>query len=277
MIVCGYSLYSRFIDFSRFRQAADRHQSYLLCDMAHFSGLVAADIPPSNPFDYCDIVTTTVHKTLRGPRSGLVFFRKSTAFDDELGLKVLDSVFPGNLGGPQHHSITAMATALLEASTSEFREYQQQVVKNSIALAETLKKKGYRLMTDGTENHMIMLSLENKGAYGDEVYNLLDVAEVTSNPYTVKGTPHTARPNGLRVGTPPMTTRGCAESDFETIGELLDEFVHLSKDIRHDSDTLAQFKQRLLAPENQSAIGEMRSKVNRFCEKFDYNHTREMI
>jgi glycine hydroxymethyltransferase len=245
--------------------------------MSHISGLVAAGIPPSNPFDFCDIITSTVHKTLRGPRSALVFFRKSSPFDKDLSKKMLDSVFPGNLGGPHNHSITAMATALREANSEDFKKYQHQVVKNSITMGEVLKEKGYRIMTNGTDNHMILLSLQNKGVFGDEVYNLLDKGDVTSNQYTVKGTCHTARPNGLRVGSPAMTTRGCKESDFMVIGNILDEFVRLAKDIRGEGEGLMEFKGRMSREDNQKEIEKLKLKVNQFCKKLDYNYTREMI
>lgn len=271
LLVCGYSTHSRFLDYARFRRAADRHGSYLLCDMSHISGLVAAGLCPSNPFDHCDIITSTVHKTLRGPRSALLFFRKQSRFDRDLSRKVLDSVFPGNLGGPHNHSITAMATALREASSEEFKEYQTQVLKNASALGESLMEKGYRLMTGGTDNHMILVSLQNKGVLGDEVYNLLDAGDVTCNQYTVKGTCHTARPDGLRLGTPAMTTRGFTEQDFRRVGDIVDEFVRLTLQIKGSGSDLAQFKLRMLDQDNCDEITRLRKKVNDFCKPFEYN------
>lgn len=215
LIVAGASAYSRFIDFPRIREIADKCGAYLMVDMAHIAGLVAADVHPS-PVPYADVVTTTTHKTLRGPRGGMILCKESLA-------KVIDkAIFPGTQGGPLMHIIAAKAVALGEAMTSEFVAYQKQVVKNAAVLCEGLKKQGFRIVSGGTDNHLILLDLREKGISGKDFEKRLDEVHITANKNTI---PNDATSpfitSGLRVGTPAVTSRGFKEAEMEVIAECL--------------------------------------------------------
>ena len=166
LIICGASAYPRDLDYKRFKEIADINKSILLCDMAHISGLVATQ-ELSNPFEFCDIVTTTTHKTLRGPRSGLIFFKKE--YEDDINF----SVFPGLQGGPHQHQIAGVAVQLNEVMSDEFKEYMIQVKKNAKALADFLMSLGYNLSTNGTENHLLLINLRNKGITGSKIEKIL--------------------------------------------------------------------------------------------------------
>lgn len=215
LIVAGASAYSRFIDFARIREIADKCGAYLMVDMAHIAGLVAAGVHPS-PVPYADVVTTTTHKTLRGPRGGMILCKESLA-------KTIDkAIFPGTQGGPLMHIIAAKAVALGEAMTPEFVTYQKQVVKNAAVLCEGLKKQGFRIVSGGTDNHLILLDLREKGISGKDFEKRLDEVHITANKNTVPNDP--ASPfitSGLRVGTPAVTSRGFKEAEMEVIAECL--------------------------------------------------------
>lgn len=196
MIICGGSAYPREWDYARFRQIADKVGAYLMCDMAHYSGLVATGLLES-PFKYCDVVTTTTHKTLRGPRSGIIFFRKDERnFEQKINM----AVFPGLQGGPHEHQIAAVATQLKEVATPEFKQYAQQVRANAKALAERLKEKGYKLVTDGTENHLVLWDLRPQGVTGSKIEFLCDKANITINKNAVNGDKSALSPGGVRLG-----------------------------------------------------------------------------
>ena len=249
-----------------------------MTDMSHISGLVAAGLSPSNPFDFCDIVTSTVHKTLRGPRAALLFYRKNSKSFPQLPTQVSNSVFPGHLGGPHNHTISAVATCLKEAATEEYKEYQQQVILNSKELGERLMSKGYFIMTGGTDNHMLLVNLRDQSVYGDQLYNLMDQVDITINKYNVKGTPHTSRPDGMRVGSPAMTTRGCGTEEFSQIADIIDETVRLTRDLSVKGESLAEFDQRVVHNPTQAvltSLGNLKTKVNRFSEQFYYNFEME--
>ena len=240
-------------------------------DMSHIAGFVAAGLTPSNPFHYCDIVTSTGHKTLRGPRSALIFYKKSINIDKDLGLKIEKSLYPANIESPHFNSIAALATSLREAKSSEFIEYQEQTIKNSIAFSETLKSLDFEILTNGSENHLQLAILKNKGVLGDEIYFLTGMGNIFLNFTTVRALSHSDRPHGLRMGTPPMTTRGCKENDFVEIAYILNDFVELGRDIKGKNENLVQFKERVLDSSNQLELNKLRNKVQIFVDKMDDN------
>lgn len=219
MIIAGASAYSRIIDFARCREIADRVGAYLMVDMAHIAGLVAAGLHPS-PVPYADVVTSTTHKTLRGPRGGLILCKEKYA-------KAIDkAVFPGTQGGPLMHIIAAKAVAFGEALTPEFRAYQQQIRNNADALAAALMARGIRLVSGGTDNHLMLLNLTDTGITGKELEKRLDEVHITANKNTVPG--ETQSPfvtSGLRVGTPAVTTRGFREPEMEQIAGFIADSI----------------------------------------------------
>ena len=216
LIVAGASAYPRIIDFKAFREIADEVGAYLMVDMAHIAGLVAAGVHPS-PIPYADVVTTTTHKTLRGPRGGLILCN-----DDDIYKKVNSAVFPGTQGGPLEHIIAAKAVCLGEALKPEFKAYAEQVVKNAAVLAEALKAEGFRLVSGGTDNHLMLVDVRNFRITGKEMEHRLDEVRITVNKNAIPNDPE--KPfvtSGIRVGTPAVTTRGFREPEMETIGRLM--------------------------------------------------------
>jgi glycine hydroxymethyltransferase len=251
LIVVGYSAYSREIDFAPFRAIADEVGAMLMADIAHFAGLVAAGIHPS-PIPHCDVVTTTTHKTLRGPRGGLILSHADAA-------KALNSsVFPGNQGGPLMHVIAAKAVAFAEAQRPEFGAYQRQIVANAKALADGLLRRGYRLCSGGTENHLMLIDLRGTEITGKAAEEALDRAGITVNKNAI---PFDPRPpfvtSGIRIGTPAVTTRGMREAEMEQIAELMHRGIQALGDergalrVRDDVRALCGrfpvFRQRLAA------------------------------
>ncbi|KAG0134036.1 serine hydroxymethyltransferase-domain-containing protein [Tuber indicum] len=237
IIIAGASAYSRIIDYARMKQITEKYDAYLLSDMAHISGLVAAGVTES-PFAHSDIVTTTTHKSLRGPRGAMIFFRKGVRKTNKKGEDILydlenpinASVFPGHQGGPHNHTITALAVALKQAKTQEFKEYQQQVLKNARALSDKLSALGYEIVSGGTDNHLVLVDLKPKGIDGARVERVLELVNVAANKNTVPGDVSALRPGGLRLGSPAMTTRGFSEPDFEKVAGIVDRAVKISKD-----------------------------------------------
>ncbi len=219
LIVAGASAYPRKIDFARFREIADSVGAYLMVDMAHIAGLVAAGLHP-NPCKYADVVTTTTHKTLRGPRGGMILCKA------ELAKKIDSAVFPGTQGGPLEHVIAGKAVMLKEAMSPEFKEYQKQVIKNCKALASELKKLGFRLVSGGTDNHLILVDLTPFGATGKEIADLLHAANITANKNSIpneKLSPTVT--SGLRLGTAAVTTLGMKEDDMKEIAHMIHKIV----------------------------------------------------
>ncbi|MBQ1988578.1 MAG: serine hydroxymethyltransferase, partial [Clostridia bacterium] len=220
LIVVGASAYSRIIDFPRCREIADEVGAYLMVDMAHIAGLIAAGVHPS-PVPYAHIVTTTTHKTLRGPRGGMILTN-----DEELAKKIDKAVFPGTQGGPLMHIIAAKAVALGEALTDEYKEYQKQVVKNAAALAEALTAEGFELVSGGTDNHLMLLKLVKEGITGKELEHRLDEVHITANKNTVPNDPQSPFvTSGVRLGTPAVTTRGFKEEEMKKIARWIREVV----------------------------------------------------
>ena len=263
MIICGASAYPRDFDYKRFREIADINGSYLLCDMAHISGLVAKS-EMNSPFEYCDVVTSTTHKTLRGPRSGIIFSKC------ELSDAIDFSVFPGLQGGPHNHQIAALATQLREVCTDEFRDYIRTVKSNAKVLAEHLTSNGFNLVTGGTENHIVLVDLRNQGLTGSKVEYIAELVDISINKNSVPGDTSASSPSGIRLGTPALTTRGFTTSDFRRVGDLIIEVVALSKLIQGDSGKrLADFKR--VANENyMEEIMRLRGMVNEFAEPFEF-------
>ncbi|MGC8689829.1 MAG: serine hydroxymethyltransferase [Caldisericum sp.] len=224
IIIAGASAYPRFIDFEKFATIAKSVGAYLMVDMAHIAGLVAAEVHPS-PVPYADFVTTTTHKTLRGPRGGMILFKKEHE-------KIINkSVFPGIQGGPLEHVIAAKAVALKLAETNEFKEYQKQVVANAKALANALIKRGFRLITNGTDNHLISIDLRSKNITGKEAEKLLDSVNITTNKESIPFDPlPPTETSGLRLGTPALTTRGMKEAEMELIADLIDRAISSRND-----------------------------------------------
>jgi glycine hydroxymethyltransferase len=219
LIVAGASSYSRSIDFSIFNRIAQEIGSYLMADMAHIAGLVAAGVHP-NPVPYCDFVTSTTHKTLRGPRGAFILCKK------EFAERIDKTVFPGLQGGPFMHQIAGKAICFKEAMTEEFREYQQQVVKNAKRLAQALEERGFRIVSGGTDTHMFLVDLTNKGLTGKEAEEALERAGITVNknliPFDPRGPNVTS---GIRIGTPAVTTRGMKEKEMDLIASLIAELI----------------------------------------------------
>lgn len=242
MIIAGASAYSRIIDFKRFREIADKAGAYLFVDMAHIAGLVAAGLHP-NPVEYAHVVTTTTHKTLRGPRGGMILCRR------EFAKKIDAEVFPGEQGGPLMHIIAAKAVALKEADTDEFKEYQRQIVKNAKALAKALGKSGYRIVSGGTDNHMFLVDLASKHITGKEASCVLDKIRITVNKNLIpfdKNSP--ALTSGIRLGTPAVTTRGMKEKEMERIAGIIDKAIRYRNEpaklkgcVREVSDLVKRF------------------------------------
>ena len=224
MIVSGASAYPRIIDFKRIREICDKVGAYMFVDIAHIAGLVAAGLHPS-PVPYADFVTTTTHKTLRGPRGGVIMCKEQYA-------KAIDkAVFPGSQGGPLMHVIAAKAVAFKEALSPEFKEYQKQIVKNAAAMAKRFLENGIKLVSGGTDNHLMLIDLRGNGLTGKELEALLDRAHITANKNSVPF--ETASPfitSGLRVGTPAMTSRGMAEKEAALIADLITEIIQKRED-----------------------------------------------
>ena len=240
LIIAGASAYPRFIDFKKMREIADEVGAYLMVDMAHIGGLVAAGVHPS-PVPYADVVTSTTHKTLRGPRGAIILCK------DELKKKINSGVFPGTQGGPLMHIIAGKAVCLKEAMSEEFRDYQTQVVKNAAVLADTLSKGGIRLVSGGTDNHLMLADTMTLGRTGMEVQELLDMAHITANKNAI---PFDTQPvkltSGMRFGTPAVTTRGMKETEMAQIGDMI---VRLIK-------------------EGESAVSDVKDQVVSLCERF---------
>lgn len=216
LIVVGASAYSRIIDFKRCREIADKVGAYLMVDMAHIAGLIAAGVHPS-PVPYADVVTTTTHKTLRGPRGGMILSN-----DEEIAKKIDKAVFPGTQGGPLMHIIAAKAVALGEALTEEYKEYQKQVVKNAAALSKALIQEGFDIVSGGTDNHLMLLKLVKEGITGKELEHRLDEVHITANKNTVPNDPQSPFiTSGLRLGTPAVTTRGFKEEEMKKIAHWI--------------------------------------------------------
>ena len=240
LIIAGASAYSRFIDFAKMREIADEVGAYLMVDMAHIGGLVAAGVHPS-PVPYADVVTSTTHKTLRGPRGAIILCK------DELKKKINSAVFPGTQGGPLMHIIAGKAVCFKEAMSDEFKAYQTQVVKNAAVLADTLSKGGIRLVSGGTDNHLILADTMSLGRTGMEVQELLDAAHITANKNSIPfDTQSVKLTSGMRFGTPAVTTRGMGENEMVEIGSRIVKLIN----------------------EGDTAVEDVKARVIELCDRF---------
>ena len=242
LIIAGASAYARTIDFKKFRAVADEVGAYLMVDMAHIAGLVAAELHPS-PIPYADVVTTTTHKTLRGPRGGMILANKEAAEKFNFN----KAIFPGIQGGPLMHVIAGKAVCLGEALKPEFKEYQKQVIKNARALSQALIKQGFDILTGGTDNHLMLVDLRNLDISGKELQNRCDSARITLNKNTVPNDPRSPFvTSGVRIGTPAVTSRGLVEEDMEKIAELI----------------------YLIATDYENQLEYVRGEVAKICDKY---------
>ncbi|KAF5349169.1 hypothetical protein D9756_009357 [Leucocoprinus leucothites] len=227
LIICGASAYPRDWDYAKLREIADKEGAWLMADIAHTSGLVAAQ-ELDNPFEYCDVVTTTTHKTLRGPRAGLIFFRKDRPNAPDLEKRVNDAVFPACQGGPHNNTIAAVATALHQVSQPEWKAYAKQVIANARTLADTLVSHGYKLQTGGTDNHLVLWDLRPLGLTGSKVEKVCDLMGITINKNAVSGDASAQVPGGIRLGTSALTSRDMKEEDIKVVADFLHRTVQLS-------------------------------------------------
>ena len=240
-IVAGTSAYCRLIDYERIRKIANLVGAYLVVDMAHISGLIAAEVIPS-PFPYADIVTTTTHKSLRGPRGAMIFFRKGVRSVDAKGNKKMYdlegpinfSVFPGHQGGPHNHTITALAVALKQTVAPEYKAYQELVVSNAKTLEIEFKRLGYKLVGDGTDSHMILLDLRPQKLDGARVEAILEQANIACNKNSIPGDKSALSPCGVRIGTPAMSSRGFGNEAFKRVAGYIDTLIKLAIKIQSE-------------------------------------------
>ncbi|KAF2283850.1 hypothetical protein GH714_016531 [Hevea brasiliensis] len=286
LIVAGASAYARLYDYARIRKVCDKQKAILLADMAHISGLVAGGVIPS-PFEYADIVTTTTHKSLRGPRGAMIFFRKGVKevnkqansgtiicivfllkvfYDYED--KINQAVFPGLQGGPHNHTIAGLAVALKQATTTEYKAYQEQVLSNCSKFAQTLVEKGYELVSGGTENHLVLVNLKNKGIDGSRVEKVLEAVHIAANKNTVPGDVSAMVPGGIRMGTPALTSRGFAEEDFVKVAEFFDAAVQLAVKIKAQTKGTKLKDFVATIPTFQSEIAKLRHDVEEYAKQF---------
>ncbi|ESA38015.1 serine hydroxymethyltransferase [Leptolyngbya sp. Heron Island J] len=251
IIICGYSAYPRTIHFDKFRAIADEIDAYLMADIAHIAGLVATGHHP-DPIPHCHVVTTTTHKTLRGPRGGLIM-----TSDPDLGKKFDKAVFPGSQGGPLEHVIAAKAVAFGEALKPDFKAYCSQVIANAQALAAQLQARGFKVVSDGTDNHLVLVDLRSIGMTGKRADALVSMVNITANKNTVPFDPESPFvTSGLRLGSPAMTTRGLGTEEFKEIANIIAD--------------------RLLSPEDNSVEADCRNRVAALCERFPlYPHLHQ--
>ncbi|MED6133546.1 Serine hydroxymethyltransferase 3, chloroplastic, variant 2 [Stylosanthes scabra] len=263
LIIAGASAYPRDIDYPRFRKIADEVGAFLMMDMAHISGLVAASVL-ANPFEFCDIVTTTTHKSLRGPRGGMIFFKKDPVHGVDLESAINNAVFPGLQGGPHNHTIGGLAVCLKHAQSQEFKNYQNQVVSNCRALANRLIELGYKLVSGGSDNHLVLVDLRPSGIDGARVEKILDMASITLNKNSV--------PGGIRIGSPAMTTRGLGEKEFALIADLIHEGVQISLEAKKlvSGTKLQDFMKFVTCAEFplEEKVSELRGRVEALTTKY---------
>ncbi|MBA0739087.1 hypothetical protein Gogos_012385 [Gossypium gossypioides] len=279
ILICGGSSYPREWDYARFRQIADKCGAVLLCDMAQISGLIAAK-EAANSFEYCDIVTSTTHKSLRGPRGGIIFYRKgkkpkkgcmllsqgdcNEQYDFEE--KINFAVFPSLQGGPHNNHIAALAIALKQVATPEYKAYMQQVKKNAQALASSLLRRKCKLITGGTDNHLLLWDLRPFGLTGKIYEKVCEMCHITVNKIAIFGENGVITPGGVRIGTPAMTSRGCLESDFDTIASFLLRAAHIASMMQRDHGKLPKASVKSL--QEHKDILELRMQVETFASQF---------
>lgn len=277
MIIAGFSAYARSLDYPRFRQICDKVGAYLMADMAHVSGLIAAGIIPG-PFDTADVVTTTTHKTLRGVRGGMIFFRRGQKGVDKKGNPVMydlesrinSAVFPSLQGGPHNHAIAGVCVALRQAMQPEFVEYQRQTVANAQTMATALLQKNYVLVSGGTDNHLVLVDLKSsKGIGGAMVESVCDKVQITVNKNTVPTDKSALNPGGLRLGAPALTTRGFTEDGFRKVVDMIDEAVNIALEVQGKTKKLKEFQAFLVNDEETvRKCEDLKKRVNALAAEY---------
>jgi glycine hydroxymethyltransferase len=266
MIIAGFSAYPRTLDFAKFREIADEVGALLMADIAHISGLVATKQHMS-PFEYCDIVTTTTHKSLRGPRAGMIFYKYQDKYPD-IKERINMAVFPALQGGPHNHQIGALAAQLLEVNTPEFVEYSKQVVTNAKTLAEVLMAKGHKLAADGTDNHLVLWDVRPHGLTGSKLEKVCECASISLNRNAVHGDASALSPGGVRIGAPAMTTRGCGIEEFKKVGEFLDRCCQIALKVQTEKGKkLKDFEEGL---KDNADIVALKKEVETWAISFGY-------
>ena len=262
MIICGASAYPRDFDYQRFRKIADSVGAYLMCDMAHISGLVATEQMKS-PFEYCDVVTSTTHKTLGGPRSGMIFYKNNLKENIDF------SVFPAIQGGPHDHQIGALASQLKMVSEERFKNYIISVRNNARVLAKALMSMNYNVSSNGTDNHIVLVNLRSTGVSGSKVEKICELVDISLNKNSVFGDKSPATPGGIRIGTAALTTRGFKEKDFEKVAEILDNVIKLCILIQEKSGKpLVNFVNSI--PDFKEEINNIKEEVNSYMKDFPF-------
>lgn len=268
LIIVGASAYPRDFNYSFFKRVANKYNSYLMCDMAHISGLVSAQLM-CNPFEYCDVVTTTTHKTLRGPRAALIFYKK--ILKDTIDF----AVFPSCQGGPHNNTIAAVSVALKQVSSIEFKEYSFQVIQNSRMLSSELKRHGFNIVTNGTDNHIVLIDLKSKNISGSKFEKLAELCLVSVNKNTIATDKSAFNPSGIRLGSAAMTSRGFKEKDFKFVADIINDICNLIVEIQNKchSKLLREFLNYTNnSKEYQYKIKLIRNKVQKYCKKFPLPH-----
>lgn len=261
LLIVGASAYPRDFDYAKFREIADKSNSFLMADIAHISGLVASNLL-NNPFKYCDVVTTTTHKTLRGPRAALIFYKK------HLKDRIDFAVFPSSQGGPHNNTIAAIAVALKQVNTPEFVDYSKQVISNAQLLAKELQKHGFEIITNGTDNHIVLVNLKNKGITGSKFEKIAELCNVSVNKNTIATDKSALNPSGIRLGTPAMTSRGFVEEDFKYVADILNDITDLVIKIQEDSPSTKLVDFMKTAESYDMGIHIIKNKVEKYCSKF---------
>ncbi|KAI7871904.1 serine hydroxymethyltransferase [Spinellus fusiger] len=264
LLICGASAYPAEWDYARMRKIADIHGAYLMCDMAHISGLIAGQQALS-PFDYCDVVTTTTHKTLRGPRAGLIFFRRDKG--DDLEGRVNMAVFPSCQGGPHNNTIAAVAVALKQAASPEFKAYAKQVCVNAKTLSDVLISHGYKLATGGTVNHLVLWDLKPQKLTGSKVERICDMAHITINKNSIAGDKSAVTPGGVRLGASALTSRSFKENDMVKVAEFLHRAVQIALKVQ-DQCGSKMMKDFVNALEGNEEIAQLKTDVVKFARSF---------
>jgi len=281
LIVAGISCYSRNLEYNKFRQVCDDVGAILLADMAHVSGLVAAKVV-ADPFEYSDIVTTTTHKSLRGPRAAMIFYRKGpkrpavvNKADNSLQTydyerKINEAIFPGLQGGPHNNAIAGIGVALKQVATDEFKQYAKQVIQNAQQLVKTLTEKGYTFVAGGTDTHLALLDLRPLGLDGAKVERVLEVVSIAVNKNTCPGDKSALKPSGIRFGTPALTTRGLKETDIVQVAAFIDRAIQiaLAINVKEPNQLLKDFKVNMKLDEHAKKIDELREEIETFAAKY---------
>lgn len=271
LIICGASAYPRDIDYARFREIANSCGAILMADIAHISGFVATELM-ADSFQYCDVVTTTTHKTLRGPRAGMIFIRRDKPDALDWPLRIDEAVFPALQGGPHNHQIAAVAFQLGQVMLPEFRDYMADVRNNARILATELIQRGLRVSTDGTDNHIVLVNLAGQGITGSKMEKVCELCDISLNKNTVPGDTNPMNPSGVRIGTAAMTTRGCSGEHMQAIAGFLERVIKITQDTQAKYGVkLNEFMKGLTEDHDiQTLLSDLRLDVNMFSSKLDW-------